>query len=64
MSVPSVKSIVMSAIAYLAVERSIAWFGRPSISSSIGVMTRVSTSSGVIPGALRMILTCVCAILG
>ena len=29
----------------------------PSISSSIGVTTRVSTSSGVMPGAFMMIFT-------
>ena len=31
----------------------------PSISSSIGMTMRVSTSSGVMPGAFMMILTCV-----
>ena len=44
-------------MAYLAVERSIAWRGMPRSSISSGVMTWLSTSSGVMPGALRMILT-------
>ena len=59
MSVPSAKSSVMSAIAYLAAERSTRFCGMPSSSSSIGVTMRVSTSSGVMPGALMMIFTCV-----
>ena len=59
MSVPSLKSMVMSAIAYLACERSTTWLGMPSISISIGAITRLSTSSGVMPGAFRMIFTCV-----
>jgi hypothetical protein len=57
MSLPSAKSRVMSAMAYLAVERSITPCGTPSSSISSGEMTRDSTSSGVIPGALRISLT-------
>ena len=57
MSVPSSKSIVMSAMAYFDTERRIFLFGMPSISSSIGVVMRASTSSGVMPGAFMMILT-------
>jgi hypothetical protein len=59
MSVPSAKSSVMSVNAYLVVERNIVWLGMPSSSTSIGDVMRVSTSSGVMPGALMMILTCV-----
>ncbi len=57
MSVPSAKSTVMSVRAYLATERSMVWRGRPSSSTSIGAVMRVSTSPGVMPGALTMILT-------
>src|SRR3990167_3178979 len=42
-------------MAYLAVERSMACLGMPSSSISSGVMTWLSTSSGVMPGALRII---------
>ncbi len=34
-----------------------AWRGMPNISTSIGAVMRASTSSGVMPGALMMILT-------
>ena len=44
-------------MAYLAVERSITPCGTPSSSISSGVMTRASTSSGVMPGAFRISLT-------
>jgi len=57
MSVPSLKSRVMSAIAYFAVERSITASGTPSSSISSGATTRLSTSSGVMPGAFRISLT-------
>ncbi len=57
MSVPSSKSMVMSAMAYLEVERRMRCFGMPSISSSMGVAMRASTSSGVMPGAFMMIFT-------
>jgi hypothetical protein len=57
MSVPSAKSTVMSVSAYLAMERSMVWRGMPSISTSIRLVMRDSTSSGVMPGALTMILT-------
>lgn len=49
--------MVRSAMAYLATERSMTCLGMPSSSISRGVMTWVSTSSGVMPGALRMIFT-------
>ncbi len=54
----------MSAMAYLAVERSITPCGTPSNSISSGVITRDSTSSGVMPGALMISLTCVGEISG
>ncbi len=59
MSVPSSKSMTMLAIAYLAIERTTRCFGMPGISTSIGATMRVSTSSGVMPGAFTMISTCV-----
>src|SRR5574343_306345 len=59
MSVPSSKSIVMSVREYFDTERISFWFGMPSISCSTGTAMRVSTSSGVMPGAFRMIFTCV-----
>lgn len=64
MSLPSAKSTVMSAMAYLAVERNITPRGTPSNSISSGVITRDSTSSGVMPGALIISLTCVGEISG
>jgi hypothetical protein len=57
MSVPSSKSMVMSVRPYLLVDRSMVCFGKPSISISIGVVTRVSISSGVMPASFTMILT-------
>src|SRR5690606_16019403 len=59
MSTPSSKSTVMSVSAYFVIERSIACRGKPSSSTSIGAVMRVSTSSGVMPGALTITLTCV-----
>ena len=52
MSVPSAKSTVMSVRAYLAMERSMVWRGMPSISTSMRLVIRDSTSSGVMPGRL------------
>jgi len=57
MSVPSWKSTVTSTRPYLETERSIRWFGMPSISTSMGTAMRLSISSGVMPGAFMMILT-------
>jgi hypothetical protein len=57
MSVPSAKSSVMSVSAYFVIERNIVWFGMPSSSTSIGAVILVSTSSGVMPGALMMTFT-------
>src|SRR5690606_5437213 len=51
--------MVMSAMPYLVIARSRRWRGMPSISCSMGTVIRLSTSSGVMPGALMMILTCV-----
>ena len=64
MSAESEKSMVMSAMAYFATDRSILWSGMPSICCSIGVMTFASTSSGVMPGAFRISFTCVGAMSG
>ena len=58
MSVPSSKSIMMLDSAYLVVERSTVWRGRPCISISIGKLMRASTSSGDMPGAFTTIITC------
>ncbi|OIQ63722.1 hypothetical protein GALL_547380 [mine drainage metagenome] len=57
-SVPSLKSTVMSAMPYFEVERTMRLLAMPSTSCSIGRTTRVSTSSGVIPGTFMMIFTC------
>ena len=54
----------MEVSAYLEIERSIAWKGMPSNSTSTGWVIRDSTSSGVMPGALMMIFTCVGEISG
>ena len=51
MSVPSANSKVSSATAYRVVERMRTRFGMPRAASSIGVVTRLSSSSGVRPGA-------------
>src|SRR5574340_621325 len=59
MSVPSSKSMVTSVRPYLDTERRMRWRGMPSSSCSIGTAMRVSTSSGVMPGAFMMIFTCV-----
>ena len=59
MSVPSSKSIVTSTMPYFDTERSMRCLGMPSISTSMGSAMRLSTSSGVMPGAFMMILTCV-----
>ena len=47
----------MSVSAYLATERKVFIRGMPSISTSTSAVMRASTSSGVMPGALRIILT-------
>ena len=59
MSVPSLKSMVISAIPYLEVLLRSFWFSSPKSSASKGLTTLLSTSSGVIPGAFSIIFTCV-----
>ena len=51
--------MVMELSAYLEMERRISWLGMPSSSTSTGWVMSASTSSGVMPGALMMTLTCV-----
>lgn len=63
-SVPSAKSTVTSLMPYLETERTMVLCGRPSSSCSTGVETRCSTSSGVMPGTLRITLTWVGEISG
>ena len=63
-STPSSKSIVISAMPYLEMERTMRLFGMLSSSCSMGLTTRCSTSSGVIPGILRITLACVGEISG
>src|SRR5574340_241311 len=59
MSVPSSKSTVMSTSAFFDRLRRMVWCGMPSSSVSTGWVMRPSTSSGVMPGAFRISLTCV-----
>jgi len=49
--------MVTSKMPYFDTERSIFWRGMPSISTSMGATMRLSTSSGVMPGAFRITLT-------
>ena len=53
------KSTVTSTRPYFDTERRMRCCGMPSISTSIGIAMRLSISSGVMPGAFMMILTCV-----
>src|SRR5574343_2095237 len=57
MSVPSSKSTVTSTRPYLVTDLRIRCLGIPSISTSMGMATRLSISPGVMPGAFMMIFT-------
>ena len=55
-STPSSKSMVMSAMPYLEMERTTRLLGMLKSSCSMGLTTRCSTSSGVMPGIFKMTL--------